>query len=133
MNKFSQRSSMNWSPLLTSISCFSTPMQITLFKQLSVSPRYSLQLYLIRFLLRCRIYFHKLTKIYSYVAFWNQGRIRNCLVDVVESCKAISRNSPYSKRIYSHKLLKRWYVEWWYVNIHVVVLRWLCDCTHSAP
>ncbi|KAL3620927.1 hypothetical protein CASFOL_035839 [Castilleja foliolosa] len=36
-----------------------------------------------------------------------QGRLHNSLVEAVESYKAISRNSPYSKRIFSHKLLKR--------------------------
>ncbi|KAL6515302.1 hypothetical protein OROHE_018934 [Orobanche hederae] len=36
-----------------------------------------------------------------------EGRLHTCLVQAVESYKAISRNSPYSKRIFSHKLLKR--------------------------
>ncbi|GFP98692.1 putative pumilio homolog 7 chloroplastic [Phtheirospermum japonicum] len=35
-----------------------------------------------------------------------QGRLHNSLVEAVESYKAFSRNSPYSKRIFSHKLLK---------------------------
>ncbi|KAK6135394.1 hypothetical protein DH2020_030905 [Rehmannia glutinosa] len=34
-------------------------------------------------------------------------RLHNSLVDAIESCKAISRNSPYTKNIFSHKLLKR--------------------------
>ncbi|XP_071714958.1 putative pumilio homolog 8, chloroplastic [Rutidosis leptorrhynchoides] len=37
----------------------------------------------------------------------SEGPIHNLLVNVIESHKAISRNSPYSKRIFSHKLLKR--------------------------
>lgn len=36
-----------------------------------------------------------------------QGPVHNSLVDAIESHKAISRNSPYSKRIFSHKLLKK--------------------------
>ncbi|KAM0061902.1 putative armadillo-like helical, pumilio domain-containing protein [Helianthus debilis subsp. tardiflorus] len=35
-----------------------------------------------------------------------EGALHNSLVNVIESHKAISRNSPYSKRIFSHKLLK---------------------------
>ncbi|MFS7995993.1 putative armadillo-like helical, pumilio domain-containing protein [Helianthus anomalus] len=35
-----------------------------------------------------------------------EGTLHNSLVNVIESHKAISRNSPYSKRIFSHKLLK---------------------------
>ncbi|KAI3448260.1 hypothetical protein Pfo_004925 [Paulownia fortunei] len=37
----------------------------------------------------------------------SEGHLHNSLVDAIESYKAISRNSPYSKRIFSHKLLKR--------------------------
>ncbi|KAL0387145.1 UNVERIFIED_CONTAM: putative pumilio7, chloroplastic [Sesamum radiatum] len=37
----------------------------------------------------------------------SEGRLHNSLVAAIESYKAISRNSPYSKRIFSHKLLKR--------------------------
>ncbi|KAI3445727.1 hypothetical protein Pfo_002392 [Paulownia fortunei] len=37
----------------------------------------------------------------------SEGSLHNSLVDAIESYKAISRNSPYSKRIFSHKLLKR--------------------------
>ncbi|KAL3515543.1 hypothetical protein ACH5RR_022445 [Cinchona calisaya] len=37
----------------------------------------------------------------------SEGRIHNSLVEAIESHKAISRNSPYSKRIFSHKLLKK--------------------------
>ncbi|KAK3031486.1 hypothetical protein RJ639_036000, partial [Escallonia herrerae] len=36
----------------------------------------------------------------------SEGPLHNLLVDAIESHKAISRNSPYSKRIFSHKLLK---------------------------
>lgn len=37
----------------------------------------------------------------------SEGPLHSLLVDVIESHKAISRNSPYSKRIFSHKLLKK--------------------------
>ncbi|KVI01824.1 Armadillo-like helical [Cynara cardunculus var. scolymus] len=37
----------------------------------------------------------------------NYGALHNSLVKAIESHKAISRNSPYSKRIFSHKLLKK--------------------------
>ncbi|XP_021988567.1 putative pumilio homolog 8, chloroplastic [Helianthus annuus] len=37
----------------------------------------------------------------------SEGPLHNSLVNVIESHKAISRNSPYSKRIFSHKLLRR--------------------------
>ncbi|XP_073048723.1 uncharacterized protein [Primulina eburnea] len=37
----------------------------------------------------------------------SEGPLHNLLVDAIESHKAISRNSPYSKRIFSHKLLRR--------------------------
>ncbi|XP_073124190.1 uncharacterized protein [Henckelia pumila] len=37
----------------------------------------------------------------------SEGPLHNLLVDAIESHKAISRNSPYSKRIFSHKLWKR--------------------------
>ncbi|KAK4438193.1 putative pumilio7, chloroplastic [Sesamum alatum] len=37
----------------------------------------------------------------------SEGPLHNALVNAIESYKAISRNSPYSKRIFSHKLLKR--------------------------
>ncbi|KAI3702120.1 hypothetical protein L6452_27829 [Arctium lappa] len=36
-----------------------------------------------------------------------EGTLHNSLVKAIESHKAISRNSPYSKRIFSHKLLKK--------------------------
>ncbi|XP_071686368.1 putative pumilio homolog 7, chloroplastic [Rutidosis leptorrhynchoides] len=36
----------------------------------------------------------------------SEGPIHNLLVRVIESHKAISRNSPYSKWIFSRKLLK---------------------------
>ncbi|CAI9304285.1 unnamed protein product [Lactuca saligna] len=36
-----------------------------------------------------------------------EGSLHNLLVKAIESHKAISRNSPYSKRIFSHKLLKK--------------------------
>ncbi|KAL3617269.1 hypothetical protein CASFOL_038814 [Castilleja foliolosa] len=36
-----------------------------------------------------------------------QGHLHDLLVEAVESFKAISRNSPYSKKIFSRKLLKR--------------------------
>lgn len=39
--------------------------------------------------------------------FCNQGPLHDSLVDAIESYKFISRNSPYSKRIFSHKVLKR--------------------------
>ncbi|KAM7474872.1 hypothetical protein LguiB_022115 [Lonicera macranthoides] len=38
---------------------------------------------------------------------FSEGPLHNSLVDAIESHKAISRNSPYSKRIFSHKLLKK--------------------------
>ncbi|KAK7852379.1 putative pumilio like protein 7 [Quercus suber] len=37
----------------------------------------------------------------------SEGPIHNALVEAIESHKAISRNSPYSKRIFSQKLLKK--------------------------
>ncbi|XP_039063907.1 pumilio homolog 2-like [Hibiscus syriacus] len=37
----------------------------------------------------------------------SEGLLHNSLVDAIESCKAVSLNSPYSKRIFSQKLLKR--------------------------
>ncbi|KAG8368681.1 hypothetical protein BUALT_Bualt15G0071000 [Buddleja alternifolia] len=37
----------------------------------------------------------------------SEGPLHNSLVEAIESRKAISRNSPFSKRIFSHKLLKR--------------------------
>nr|XP_043630073.1 putative pumilio homolog 8, chloroplastic [Erigeron canadensis] len=37
----------------------------------------------------------------------SEGSLHNSLVKAIESHKAISRNSPYSKRIFSHKLLKK--------------------------
>ncbi|CAA2968286.1 pumilio homolog 7, chloroplastic [Olea europaea subsp. europaea] len=37
----------------------------------------------------------------------SEGPVHNSLVDAIESHKAISRSSPYSKRIFSHKLLKK--------------------------
>ncbi|XP_023751136.1 putative pumilio homolog 8, chloroplastic [Lactuca sativa] len=37
----------------------------------------------------------------------SEGQLHNALVNAIESHKAISRNSPYSKRIFSHKLLRR--------------------------
>ncbi|OMO86992.1 hypothetical protein CCACVL1_09335 [Corchorus capsularis] len=37
----------------------------------------------------------------------SQGPMHNLLVEAIESHKAISRNSPYSKRIFSQKLLKK--------------------------
>ncbi|KAL8553565.1 hypothetical protein ACS0TY_002032 [Phlomoides rotata] len=37
----------------------------------------------------------------------SQGHVYYSLVDAIESYKAVSRNSPYSKRIFSQKLLKR--------------------------
>ncbi|KAK7363148.1 hypothetical protein VNO77_05279 [Canavalia gladiata] len=36
-----------------------------------------------------------------------EGRLHNLLVEAIESHKAISRNSPYSKKIFSQKLLKK--------------------------
>ncbi|KAA8545601.1 hypothetical protein F0562_020385 [Nyssa sinensis] len=36
-----------------------------------------------------------------------EGPLHNSLIDAIESCKAISRNSPYSKRIFSQKSLKK--------------------------
>ncbi|XP_076959572.1 putative pumilio homolog 7, chloroplastic [Bidens hawaiensis] len=36
-----------------------------------------------------------------------EDSLHNSLVKAIESHKAISRNSPYSKRIFSHKLLKK--------------------------
>ncbi|XP_015886236.3 uncharacterized protein LOC107421499 [Ziziphus jujuba] len=37
----------------------------------------------------------------------SEGPMHNLLVEAIESHKAISRNSPYSKRIFSQKLLKK--------------------------
>ncbi|XP_047970336.1 putative pumilio homolog 8, chloroplastic [Salvia hispanica] len=37
----------------------------------------------------------------------SEGNLHNSLVDAIETHKSISRNSPYSKRIFSQKLLKR--------------------------
>ncbi|KAK9001331.1 hypothetical protein V6N11_083117 [Hibiscus sabdariffa] len=37
----------------------------------------------------------------------SEGPLHNSLVEAIESRKAISRNSPYSKRIFSQKLLKK--------------------------
>ncbi|EXB55300.1 Putative pumilio-7-like protein [Morus notabilis] len=37
----------------------------------------------------------------------SQGHLRNSLVEAIEPHKAVSRNSPYSKRIFSQKLLKK--------------------------
>ncbi|KAL2477477.1 putative pumilio-like protein 10 [Forsythia ovata] len=37
----------------------------------------------------------------------SEGPLHNFLVDAIESHKAISGHSPYSKRIFSHKLLKK--------------------------
>ncbi|XVF67199.1 hypothetical protein PTKIN_Ptkin10aG0101300 [Pterospermum kingtungense] len=37
----------------------------------------------------------------------SEGPLHNLLVEAIESHKAISRNSPYSKRIFSQKLLKK--------------------------
>ncbi|KAL2615449.1 hypothetical protein GLYMA_08G073100v4 [Glycine max] len=37
----------------------------------------------------------------------SEGRLHNLLVEAIESHKAISRNSPYSKKIFSQKLLKK--------------------------
>ncbi|KAJ0077769.1 hypothetical protein Patl1_37015 [Pistacia atlantica] len=37
----------------------------------------------------------------------SEGSLHNSLVEAIESHKAISRNSPYSKRIFSQKLLKK--------------------------
>ncbi|CAL5329614.1 unnamed protein product [Camellia sinensis] len=37
----------------------------------------------------------------------SEGSLHNLLVDAIESRKAISRNNPYSKRIFSQKLLKK--------------------------
>ncbi|KAD4179364.1 hypothetical protein E3N88_27955 [Mikania micrantha] len=37
----------------------------------------------------------------------SEDSVHNLLVKAIESHKAISRNSPYSKRIFSHKLLKK--------------------------
>lgn len=37
----------------------------------------------------------------------SEGPLHDSLVEAIESHKAISRNSPYSKRIFSHKLLKK--------------------------
>ncbi|XVF01588.1 hypothetical protein REPUB_Repub04eG0101400 [Reevesia pubescens] len=37
----------------------------------------------------------------------SEGPLHNALVEAIESHKAISRNSPYSKRIFSQKLLKK--------------------------
>ncbi|CAK9164291.1 unnamed protein product [Ilex paraguariensis] len=38
---------------------------------------------------------------------FQRGPLHNSLVDAIESHKAMARNSPYSKRIFSHKLLKK--------------------------
>ncbi|XP_057739536.1 mRNA-binding protein puf3-like [Arachis stenosperma] len=38
---------------------------------------------------------------------YSEGYVHNLLVEAVESYKAISRNSPYSKKIFSQKLLKK--------------------------
>ncbi|RDX70308.1 putative pumilio-like 7, chloroplastic, partial [Mucuna pruriens] len=37
----------------------------------------------------------------------SEGHVHNSLVEAIESRKAISRNSPYSKKIFSQKLLKK--------------------------
>ncbi|XP_027347637.1 pumilio homolog 1-like [Abrus precatorius] len=37
----------------------------------------------------------------------SEGRVHNLLVEAIESHKVISRNSPYSKKIFSQKLLKK--------------------------
>ncbi|KAG4955741.1 hypothetical protein JHK84_041722 [Glycine max] len=37
----------------------------------------------------------------------SEGHVHNLLVEAIESHKAISRNSPYSKKIFSQKLLKK--------------------------
>ncbi|KAL1544374.1 pumilio 5-like isoform X1 [Salvia divinorum] len=37
----------------------------------------------------------------------SEGHLHNSLVDAIESYKTVSRNSPYSKRIFSQKLLRR--------------------------
>ncbi|KAA3488548.1 Pumilio 7 isoform 2 [Gossypium australe] len=37
----------------------------------------------------------------------SEGPLHNSLIEAIESRKAISRNSPYSKRIFSQKLLKK--------------------------
>ncbi|XAR53060.1 hypothetical protein NMG60_11021456 [Bertholletia excelsa] len=37
----------------------------------------------------------------------SEGSLHNWLVEAIESHKAVSRNSPYSKRIFSQKLLKK--------------------------
>ncbi|KAK7319420.1 hypothetical protein RJT34_04141 [Clitoria ternatea] len=37
----------------------------------------------------------------------SEGPLHNLLVEAIESHKAVSRNSPYSKKIFSHKLLKK--------------------------
>ncbi|QCD84094.1 hypothetical protein DEO72_LG2g4444 [Vigna unguiculata] len=37
----------------------------------------------------------------------SEGRVHNVLVEAIESHKAISRNSPYSKKIFSQKFLKK--------------------------
>ncbi|XP_027338814.1 uncharacterized protein LOC113852675 [Abrus precatorius] len=37
----------------------------------------------------------------------SEGHVHNSLVEAIESHKAISRNSPYSKKIFSQKLLKK--------------------------
>ncbi|KAK7302519.1 hypothetical protein RJT34_13410 [Clitoria ternatea] len=37
----------------------------------------------------------------------SEGDVHNALVEAIESRKAISRNSPYSKKIFSQKLLKK--------------------------
>ncbi|CAJ1936035.1 unnamed protein product [Sphenostylis stenocarpa] len=38
---------------------------------------------------------------------YSEGRVHNVLVEAIESHKAISRNSPYSKKIFSQKFLKK--------------------------
>ncbi|KAL4580867.1 hypothetical protein LXL04_017073 [Taraxacum kok-saghyz] len=37
----------------------------------------------------------------------SEGSLHNMLVKAIESHKALSKNSPYSKRIFSHKLMKK--------------------------
>ncbi|KAL2455669.1 putative pumilio7 [Abeliophyllum distichum] len=37
----------------------------------------------------------------------SEGSLHSSLVNAIESHKAVSRNSPYSKRIFTHKLLKK--------------------------
>ncbi|TKY71456.1 putative pumilio-like 7 [Spatholobus suberectus] len=38
---------------------------------------------------------------------YSEGHVHNLLVEAIESYKTISRNSPYSKKIFSQKLLKK--------------------------